>query len=918
MEAQGSTMDDRRRQMFQSVFASASLIHDSPTPKATPNIGVVKSGQPWGIQASPKLEQNNLTEYKLAEVEIQKSRAWHFGTTFLKLSSQQIRVEDIKANGPDAFLSHWTKEPNPETVKAIDSLVQADFATPNSQRSLGVIQLIAWYTAQVRQHFLTFVRPNISLDVGEDENEAEDALSDLLFVVQATQQIYSAPVVKHILPLIMRQNVNDHSEKNQAEIREKVMAMQWRFRRDLHSVISISFPDDRLSDLLGVVLLNLARTTLALHDTTLTEQMSYNAREAEAAGGANDKAIRQLNAPNIEAGASKIALQKLGSIMRHLRDIGLGGERGERIFAGVMDKFFSMHVKTSYAYKWRLSARCTSQIRSWITESYAHLAVVALSCFDDDELLSVAPSDKDKSLRVSRDDLDRWYDEGIARLGKLRISELSDIVMAWPQSLGAIEDLKAYVKSPQTRALLVGQFSKSIQKRFLQPGTSTADILYFYIHLISALGALDPKGNLLDRVARQIRKYLRDRDDTIKIIVTGLLASSRSAEEEEDKDSGHPVYSHLAKMVTPSKTGPAPADEDGDLDLDDMDWVPDPIDVSPDYKKSKGNDEFSSLVSLFESREVFIREFQGSLQDRLLRQKEASGTESRILEMLKARPGDTTLQACEVMLYDMQQSEKVDQAVHSSDALQAQEKSNTLKFHTKVLSRLYWPSLDDEEFTVPAPIAEIQSRYESNFEQLKKNRKLTWLPSLGTVTVELELEDRQVVEKATPAQATVICAFSDSDEGIDGVVSLAVSHLETTLEMDESLLRSCLSFWVSKAVLITKDNEIYTVLENLSSRPQAGQADITNIAASQATASSAKVKNNAQMSVEWAFTQGLLRNLGPQPISNILMLLKMSVPGGHLAALNNAQAEETMKGFLEDKQAAGEVMFEKGVWKLQK
>ena len=94
-------------------------------------------------------------------------------------------------------------------------------------------------------------------------------------------------------------------------------------------------------------------------------------------------------------------------------------------------------------------------------------------------------------------------------------------------------------------------------------------------------------------------------------------------------------------------------DETTDLDFDDMEWMPDPVDAGPEYKKPKHLDVIGSLISLFESKDMFIKEYQNILGENLLKKDYHMGREVRLLELLKARYGESALQACEVMMRDM-------------------------------------------------------------------------------------------------------------------------------------------------------------------------------------------------------------------------------------------------------------------------
>ena len=53
----------------------------------------------------------------------------------------------------------------------------------------------------------------------------------------------------------------------------------------------------------------------------------------------------------------------------------------------------------------------------------------------------------------------------------------------------------------------------------------------------------------------------------------------------------------------------------------------------------------------------------------------------------------------------------------------------------------------------------MQDRYANGFMEFKPDKKLHWLPQLGTITLELELQDRTIEAEVTPLEAAVIGLF---------------------------------------------------------------------------------------------------------------------------------------------------------------
>lgn len=55
----------------------------------------------------------------------------------------------------------------------------------------------------------------------------------------------------------------------------------------------------------------------------------------------------------------------------------------------------------------------------------------------------------------------------------------------------------------------------------------------------------------------------------------------------------------------------------------------------------------------------------------------------------------------------------------------------------------------------------IQEQYAKQFTTFKPDKKLRWLPHLGTVSMEVKLEDRTVSAEVTPLEAAVLEHFDE-------------------------------------------------------------------------------------------------------------------------------------------------------------
>ena len=659
-----------------------------------------------------------------------------------------------------------------------------------------------------------------------------------------------------------------------------------RFETDLHGLFTYTLPQDTLVESLSAFFRQQCNLVL---------------------NGVGQDDIRDVMS------SVPVVRQRTLRLMQMLQSVGLGGYQAQRIFAEVMSDILTTHIRSTFAGVWTSPSSVSEQLRNWVENGFSRLVVEILS-----SMKTVHASAADQLVDVTHADVERWQEMGVNKLGALRTEELFDVIVEWENgSQGAIEDLKRYVTTPSSRTYLTTTFSSIVSHRLLQPGASTTEILQVYISIIRAFTILDPKSVLLDRIARPIRRYLRERDDTVNIVVGGLLA------DPEDESNAGDILQELAIEMNKSTAAKGEDETDeGDLDYDDMKWMPDPVDAGPDYKKSKNSDVIGSLISLFESKDVFVKEFQNILGERLLQKEYEFDREIRVLELLKLRFGEAALQACEVMLRDILDSRRVDTFIHKDRGLDLNDESAP-KLHTRILSHLFWPSLHSETFFIPPEVESLQSRYSTGFENLKQSRKLTWLHALGQVTVILDLEDRTVTEEVQTWQASVIYAFQPSpSEDPSTPISRTFDDLLETLQMTDSLLQNALTFWIGKLVLkqTSTSPPTYTVLETLSDEDgaQPGTTSAAIVAAAETATSAAAPAvlsehevAQEKMEVYWQYVVGMLTNGGPMPLQQIVMMLKLTVPGGF------PFGNEELKDYLEDGVKEGKLDLAGGIYRIK-
>ena len=197
------------------------------------------------------------------------------------------------------------------------------------------------------------------------------------------------------------------------------------------------------------------------------------------------------------------------------------------------------------------------------------------------------------------------------------MKEMFDIIVEYPDSEIALQELKSCLESqPAWRRKLIDStvagyvkllddttnLNHSINRRLLHPGAKTSDIIEQYIGTIKSLLVLDSTGTVLEVVAEPIREYLRKRSDTVRCIINKLFDADNESLAEE------------LKRTEPISLSPDDEDEECSLD-----WVPLSRDMGKEIRALKNTrDILNTLVNIYDSVDVFTKEFQSFLAQRLL------------------------------------------------------------------------------------------------------------------------------------------------------------------------------------------------------------------------------------------------------------------------------------------------------------
>ncbi len=584
---------------------------------------------------------------------------------------------------------------------------------------------------------------------------------------------------------------------------------------------------------------------------------------------------------------------------------------------------------------------------------------------------------------------DRLRYDAHERLGSLRVSEFFDVIVEFPDSRPAVDDLRRCLRRTTLHAKLTSSLRRALSKRLLIAGAPTTDIIEQYRLTIRALRALDPSGVVLRVVSGPLKEYLRERKDTIRCVVTmlmgdggggggeggdggdgadgtdgadgggrlGLLEGGDERDLDEDADAfdddesdeeeeanGDDAWARVGGLgreprrrgassrdadATASAasdagdaweldpefaeeaaggTGGAPRGPGGDRDPSAPatpaarsggttsgwdSWEPEPVEseaASSRGRRRRVADELGHLVAIYGSKELFINEYRNMLADRLLSKVGYDvDRETRALELLKLRFGESSLHKCEVMLKDVNDSKRINGNVKAppapgTPAARDVKSTETLRrspLDATIVSALFWPPFANEapDFELPPAMRAMTDAYERRYHHLKAPRVMRWKPALGTVRVEAMFGEIEVEVDVGPIEAAVLFCFQRKR-------SWELSELASELKAPQPVVRRKTVTWINRGLLVeVKDAREgggggagYRLATKEDAREAAfGAAATDESAGAGGAVASAEEQAAAGMKVYEQYVVGMLTNFPSLPLDRIHNMLKMFV-----------------------------------------
>ncbi|XP_077483974.1 anaphase promoting complex subunit morula isoform X2 [Amblyomma americanum] len=483
----------------------------------------------------------------------------------------------------------------------------------------------------------------------------------------------------------------------------------------------------------------------------------------------------------------------------------------------------------------------------------------------------------------------------------VRVDQLFSIIIEFPESQAALEDLKDCLERTNLRSKVIHSLKNSMEKRLLHPGVETTQILTAYISAIKALRVLDSTGYILHLVCEPVCKYLRTREDTVRSIVSNLTDESCTELEAE-----------LVKLTPIAVEDSCLSDDD---DEDWQNWKPAPVGNEQAVQVSKGarsSDIVSMLVNIYGSKKLFASEYQVLLANRLLTGSFAdTEREVRYLECLKLRFGESQLHACEVMLRDLADSRRLNS--HLASGENPGYTAGDVDVSAIVISAQFWPPFKDEKLALPPPVQASLDRYTRAFEAIKGNRTLQWRPNLGQVTLEVDTGTRTLQLTVSPMHATLIYHFQEK-------ARWTLDELSAVTQASATLVRRKLALWQGQGILFEESPGVFALgapgdgAGGSGIPPQPLELDDDEEEAPSAMASTQDQKES-DLQIYWSYIVGMLTNLESLTLERIHTMLKM------FAMQTPSTAELTapeLRHFLDGQVSKQKLLYSAGHYRLPK
>eukprot|EP00635_Sarcinochrysidales_sp_CCMP3193_P011649 CAMPEP_0118894086 /NCGR_PEP_ID=MMETSP1166-20130328/3018_1 /TAXON_ID=1104430 /ORGANISM="Chrysoreinhardia sp, Strain CCMP3193" /LENGTH=629 /DNA_ID=CAMNT_0006832967 /DNA_START=200 /DNA_END=2089 /DNA_ORIENTATION=+ len=363
---------------------------------------------------------------------------------------------------------------------------------------------------------------------------------------------------------------------------------------------------------------------------------------------------------------------------------------------------------------------------------------------------------------------------------EIRMSELYDMLAEFPDSICAAFDLRECLLHMRQYHYFAACFCTVLRGRLLHAGANTSQIIDMYISADKFLRILGFRGHLLASATDQIQNYLRLRVDTVRCIVSALTADTQEpvgrATEQRHADLSSEGFE--ISSLFPTRHDHAEAD----------------------VEVTSSRHPLPALMAIYGSSDIFVSEFKRMLAEKLLNMTTSVDREVKNLELLKLKFGDTPLCDCEVMLRDVQESQR----------LNGFNQYQVVTAH--IVSHVFWPPMEHTKVYLHWRLCRLLRDYAKVYHHMKAPRQLDWKRWLGHITLQLTHGRYGQTVQVSPEHATLLLHLEEHS-------ALTAAELSRKCCIAECVVRKRMMRWLNQGIVIVMSDGAYS-----SSSPAAATA----------------------------------------------------------------------------------------------
>lgn len=229
----------------------------------------------------------------------------------------------------------------------------------------------------------------------------------------------------------------------------------------------------------------------------------------------------------------------------------------------------------------------------------------------------------------------------------------------------------------------------------------------------------------------------------------------------------------------------------------------------------------------------------------------------KIIELLKLRFGEQALQFCDIMLKDIATSKRMNKLIHD-------ENEEIKQLQTMIISHLFWPSFRNDTLKLPPPILDLFQNFQTEYRNIKKDRKIDWIPFLGVVDLEIDFNGETKSFSVNPFQATILYYFQEKPEW-------NLHDLAEIMDVSFDNVKRKINFWVGHGIIQNDGKDIYRLLEQGEEKAVQHQPADDELGESSLT--SADEAKDAMWFLCFNFINAFLTNQGAMGLDKIHFML---------------------------------------------